>query len=267
MNDARLFAQITLDFAENPKIEPLSDKAFRQFIEAILWSRRQLTDGFIPDRSIPGRFTPEVLNELTTNDEEKPSLIKVDGGYQIHDFCKHQTTKDQMKAKTVAQSENGKKGAAKRWGNSEPIANEWPADSQVIAKNSQSTENRVQSTELSSNTYTQNEFEQYFKKFWELYPRKIGKGQALKAFKVALKVETAEIILAGVSRMITDPNQPEKQYLPHPATWLNGQRWLDEPYPPRNRLTDKQQRNNAAEQAFLNSFNTPNQQAIEWDMP
>ena len=69
-----------------------------------------------------------------------------------------------------------------------------------------------------------------FNEFWKIYPRKIGKGQARKAFKAALKKTTLEVILAGVETMKADPLL-ESEFTPHPATWLNGERWLDDPQP------------------------------------
>jgi hypothetical protein len=34
-------------------------------------------------------------------------------------------------------------------------------------------------------------------------------------------------------RYAADPNLPDKQFIPLPATWLNGDRWDDDPCPPR----------------------------------
>lgn len=75
----------------------------------------------------------------------------------------------------------------------------------------------------------QNEFEE----FWELYPRKVGRKDAIKSFGKALKRESFYVILAGVTRLANDPNLPPAQYIPYPATWLNREGWLDEPYPVR----------------------------------
>lgn len=64
-----------------------------------------------------------------------------------------------------------------------------------------------------------------FEAFWEAYPRKVGKGQARRAFVKALPKTTLEAILGSIqrTRWSADP-----QFQPHPATWLSGERWLDE---------------------------------------
>lgn len=78
-----------------------------------------------------------------------------------------------------------------------------------------------------------------FDQFWDLYPRKVGKPDALKAYEKAAKTHGEQIIIAGVQRLQLDPNLPERNFIPHPATWLNREGWNDEPFPARNRPTDK----------------------------
>lgn len=64
-----------------------------------------------------------------------------------------------------------------------------------------------------------------FEQFWQLYPRKIGKGQARRAFQAALKKTTQAVIMEAVQRQRFDARE---RFQPYPATWLNGERWLDE---------------------------------------
>jgi hypothetical protein len=77
--------------------------------------------------------------------------------------------------------------------------------------------------------------EAHFEKFWTVFPRRKGKGEALAAFKraVARKGVDPEAILAGAERYANDPNLPEPAFIPHPATWLNQSRWDDDPEAPR----------------------------------
>ena len=64
-----------------------------------------------------------------------------------------------------------------------------------------------------------------FEAFWSAYPRREGKGQARRAWGAAVRKVTPEAILAGLSRA-TFSNDPK--FRPLPATWLNGERWLDQ---------------------------------------
>lgn len=72
------------------------------------------------------------------------------------------------------------------------------------------------------------EFEQ---QFWPNYPRRVGKGQALKAFRSARKQAELETILAGVRRYAEQRRGENPEYTRHASTWLNGQSWLDEADP------------------------------------
>ena len=75
-----------------------------------------------------------------------------------------------------------------------------------------------------------------FSEFWSVYPKKVAKADARKAFAAAMKRADVDDIIAGARRLRDDPNLPEKQYIPHPGKWLRGDQWEDEPLPPRNGL-------------------------------
>jgi len=67
-----------------------------------------------------------------------------------------------------------------------------------------------------------------FDDFWKVYPLRVGKGAAERAFlKCTKSVEPREII-AAVSEQIR-LGMFKEGYIPHPATWLNRKGWLDEP--------------------------------------
>lgn len=72
-----------------------------------------------------------------------------------------------------------------------------------------------------------------FDRFWTAYPRKTAKGAARKAWPRAVKAAgDPELIIAGATRYAADPNR-DQRYTAHASTWLNAERWGDEPEPPR----------------------------------
>ena len=75
-----------------------------------------------------------------------------------------------------------------------------------------------------------NDIHQQFNSFWYIYPRKLGKGEAKGAFEKAVTKFGADVVLEGVKRFAADPNLPAPQFVPRAATWLNQERWDDEPY-------------------------------------
>ncbi len=75
-----------------------------------------------------------------------------------------------------------------------------------------------------------NQIKEIFERdFWPVVPKKVGKDAALRAFKSAVKRDTLESILEGVKRWSAESAGQDRQYIPHPATWLNAGRWQDAP--------------------------------------
>jgi hypothetical protein len=68
-----------------------------------------------------------------------------------------------------------------------------------------------------------------FVRFWDLYPRRIGKGDAWKAWK-ALKPAERQSVLEGLHRHLDHWDRIEipTQFIPHPGTWLRQNRWEDD---------------------------------------
>lgn len=69
-----------------------------------------------------------------------------------------------------------------------------------------------------------------FIEFWEIYPLHQSRGAAVKAFVRARRKADLETILAGARRYAADPNR-KPDFTAHAATWLNADRWTDEPIP------------------------------------
>jgi hypothetical protein len=65
-----------------------------------------------------------------------------------------------------------------------------------------------------------------FETFWNRYPRKVKRLDAMKAYQKARIVATPEQILAGVLTLLQ--NLPEAAcFVPHASSWLNAERWTD----------------------------------------
>jgi hypothetical protein len=151
--DKRLYVHFDIGMDEHPKVMPLSDAAFRAMVEATLYSRRQLTDGFLATRIAERKWGADVIAELSSNDPERPTWrphVK-DGvdGYLIHDFDEHQTTTADIEAKRAA----GKRGGLAKAANnaSESVA---PASTDV-APASEVVEQKASTTLAKTETETE----------------------------------------------------------------------------------------------------------------
>jgi hypothetical protein len=76
-------------------------------------------------------------------------------------------------------------------------------------------------------------FKSNFDVFWETYPRKQGKGAARKAYAKARRKTGWATIEAAAARYRDDPNRTS-EFTCLPATWLNQERWDDDPVPRAN---------------------------------
>lgn len=70
-----------------------------------------------------------------------------------------------------------------------------------------------------------------FDSFWSAYPRKVNKPAAKKAFaKLKVDSELMTQMLAAINKQRLSEQwiKDSGRFIPHPATWLNGERWTDE---------------------------------------
>lgn len=76
-----------------------------------------------------------------------------------------------------------------------------------------------------------NSIEDKFNKFWQIYPRKVGKGNAKKIF---YKIKPSNALFNQIIEAVEmqknsiDWKKEKGQFIPHPSTWLNQERWQDE---------------------------------------
>tara|TARA_R100000426_G_scaffold66085_1_gene46073 strand:- start:1004 stop:1690 length:687 start_codon:yes stop_codon:yes gene_type:complete len=76
---------------------------------------------------------------------------------------------------------------------------------------------------IKSTYATINEFERW----WDKYPRKVGKYKAASLFsKIRQEVEL-NVLLDATDKFAEAMKDQEKKFIPHPTTWLNGRRWND----------------------------------------
>jgi hypothetical protein len=82
------------------------------------------------------------------------------------------------------------------------------------------------------NLFPQNIKISQFDEFWKLYPRKVDKGKALTIWKrLANKKDSPNWtdIKNALQEQIDTDRWKTPKFIPHPATWLNQSRWLDDP--------------------------------------
>jgi len=162
----------------------------------------------VPQRDERGHRAPDdlYLNQVPFTPEERVQLLNEaqPGNFQGRD------------------SQGGKTPAPKKTTSDQKIKN--PEDQNSCPADA----GRERPSSRTVNAIIDAEFEDW----WVAYPRKVGKGQAERAYRTARKngASQADLLegLAAANRAWTLA-KTEKTYMPYPATWLNGKRWLDDP--------------------------------------
>lgn len=206
----------------------LRPQAIGVWVLAGTWSADKMTDGIVP---------AHILNEFGCTTEIFDAMIKSglwklhedvkpgdDVVIEYHDWKEYQPTREQMMAKR--EETHAKKVAAGRKG----AEARWHKDSKAIAEDSKAiaidSPEPVPEPVPIKNTPAPTAL--YFDDFWNLWPRKEGKANAVKAYQKALKKIPEMELLEKVGLYVNSPSRPEVKFVPHAATWLNGERWQDD---------------------------------------
>jgi hypothetical protein len=97
-------------------------------------------------------------------------------------------------------------------------------------KNQNKKENKNQNKEHEETRAREEKTPPGFDRFWETYPRKTAKQEAIKAFeKLKPDAMLIETMVKAIERQKQSAQWQEDggRYIPHPATWINQRRWED----------------------------------------
>jgi len=100
------------------------------------------------------------------------------------------------------------------------------------ARQAQGTEQEGKKYKKKSKDSILSDFDRSFAEFWKAYPRKDNKKAAEAAYRKALKGMDHGTLVAAVDTQ-RHWQQWREGFIPHAATWLNNERWRDEPSDPR----------------------------------
>ena len=91
--------------------------------------------------------------------------------------------------------------------------------------------NNYSDTNSNDNSDSKTDTDSFFLAFWSEYPKKVAKVEAEKAWKkIKPNADLFGRIMSGLQKW-KDSSQWKRdngQYIPNPASWLNGHRWEDE---------------------------------------
>ena len=224
MSNDRLFFKLHNGFPEHPKTIELSDKAFRQLIEAWCYCSRNLNDGYLTKSQFLRFFSPKSRGELTA----VGFVREEENQYVMHDYLEHQQS-----AKQVADLRERRRMAGAKGGKAK--ANSLASAKQKVEQMPSKSlpdidvDIDVDRTEAKASVSSARD---EFIDWYMAYPRKASKGLAEKAYLKARKKVGADVLLDAAERYAADPNR-EDAFTKLPASWLNAECWDDGPLPTR----------------------------------
>lgn len=204
-------------------VERFSDAEAGRFIKAIYAYVRH---GEEYDGN-SGREDPVIWQALETLRGDVESFKQNEANQKAQEEAKREKRRNAAKARWTMQTDANASTCITENANASTcmICNANAPENKNKNKNKNQKENKRVSKE------TQNAHAEEFAAFWSAYPRHTDKQAALRAFEKLKPDETMmQTILAAIERQKQSAQWTKDggQFIPHPATWLNGRRWEDE---------------------------------------
>jgi predicted transcriptional regulator len=190
-HDSQPFAQVPNSAIRDPQISP---NAFR--LLAYLMSHKE---GY----------------ELTYGQIERQTTL---GRYAINEAIKVLTDKGWLRTERT-KKDNGQFGPTS-FHILDPEAVDSVADDSSAGHSTMEQPTDIKNTNYLEKTKDKEKHLEGFDEFWKLYPKKIAKADAIKAWNKATKKKTADELLK-LTKAYAEGKLPEDKYIPYPASWLN----------------------------------------------
>jgi uncharacterized protein YdaU (DUF1376 family) len=201
-------------------LEPMQDLAYRRILDLYYMTESPIpleTQSVSRRLRLGSELVVDVLNEF---------FICTENGY-IHKRCDAEIASYQRRSDRARQ--NGKAGGRPKNQQTKPSG-------LPVGTQQEPSRNPVE-TQWKANHNHNHNTSVGFKTFWEAYPKKVGKGFAAKAWQK--QQPDLDRVLTALAWQKSQPawTKDGGQYVPNPATYINQQRWLDEPQQAPNILT------------------------------
>ena len=190
-HDSQPFAQVPNSAIRDPQISP---NAFR--LLAYLMSHKE---GY----------------ELTYGQIERQTTL---GRYAINEAIKVLTEKGWLKTERT-KKDNGQFGPTS-FHILDPEAVDSVADDSSVGDSTVEQPTDIKNTNSLDKTKDKEKHLEAFDEFWKLYPKRIAKADALKAWNKAIKRKSPDDLLK-LTKLYAEGKLPEMTYIPYPASWLN----------------------------------------------
>jgi hypothetical protein len=170
-------------------------------------------DGYMPGLSVTGIDRKTGIKGLGQALVDIGWIEDTEGGITIQRFDEHNGTSAKRRCMEAKRKADGRKVSASD-------ADEVQTESAEIGTSCVAKEEKNIKTKTNAQPTG-------FAEFWSAYPRKEGKAKAEQAWNKQ-KPDLATVLAAlAIAKNSDQWRKDNGQYIPHPATWINGKRWED----------------------------------------
>lgn len=201
---------------DDPKVQQLDGDLFKSWVNLLcLCSKQEGLPRSVSDIAFALRMTTDGCQTVLQRLSSVGLLDKVSGGVDGMHYAIHGWGKRQFKSDS---STDRVKRFRERYSN----------DSETVVETAPDTETDTDTEQIKKLTKKKPPSADGFDLFWNEYPRKVGRGLAVKAWSKAIAKSSSDDIRSALARWKTSRDFPtEEKYIPHASTWLNAERWLD----------------------------------------
>lgn len=110
--------------------------------------------------------------------------------------------------------------------------------------------------------------EEWFNTFWTAYPNKVNKKKSKQRFlQICTSQKKFDTIMDGMKKTVSLKAKYEgTQYIPMASSWLNDERWNDEPYQPKAKNNSYYQHTQALPEYMNDVCTNPQEKASDEDI-
>lgn len=251
------YAPLSAHYYKDDAIDEAGEAAELLYVRGLAFCADVLSDGFISDRQVI-RFVGVGMFDAIDRADRLVSVglwERVEGGYRVRSWLDWNRSRAEItdtmakdrqrktRSATVSDSNrpdpdppNGGGQPADRIPNgiqteAEPPSERSPEGIRPRARTPLHSTTEPKKTSATADAAAARRAR--FDEFWSLYPRRVKKQEAVKAWEtVVVKAKRdPDLVLAALRAQLVrwQAERKETQFIPHPPTWLRGERWADEP--------------------------------------
>lgn len=155
-----------------------------------------------------------------TQDYEGRRIEEIDGGWRLLNHAKYRSIRDEEERRSYKTAKQREYRAVDNVDNGGPPCTYVDggghnAEAEAYSEAEQPKDNGHSVTSR-------------FDEFWSVYPKKVKKAESRKKWKLLKLDRIADQLIGDVQNRMENDAQWRKGFIPHPPTYINGERWNDD---------------------------------------